>query len=469
MSGNDRWLEIVQILLADIIRRWRSIVIITLFVGIVSDITLTVLYKPQYQSEATFAIKTGEQYASSEDTNEISDIASAFGYIISSNVFKQEMMEEMNVDTLDGYFETTELPGTNIIRISATSSSPRTSYYMMVSMLDRYQELSQLVLGNINIELMQNISIADRPINPNSHKENVVRFGSIGLLLSVVFFALFGLLNDTVKVKEDMEPLGIPYLGALSKERKWYYSHGYKRKKTILISQLTTSFRFIEDLKKIRVQLEHKCEKNGWKTILVTSCLENEGKSSVLSNLAIALASNHKKVLLMDGDMRKPALHKIFGQQSNDGMFRLLEGKASLEDVIIHDDRNHIDLLLGHSSFSDAADRFDEKQIKEMLHKLRQHYDYILIDSVPSALFTDAVSMARLCDTCLMVVRQDFLSVKVVADTLDKLHLSRVPILGFVLNQKLPSWWRKIDEDRYGSRYGHYGYGYVRRRNTDGK
>lgn len=469
MNRNDRWLEVIQIIIIDILHHWRSIILVTLLSGIIADMALTFIYQPKYESEATFAIKNGEQYAVSNQTDSISDIASAFGYIISSNVFKQDLMDEMKLNSLDGYFETSEMEGTNIIRISAVSSSPRTSYYMMLSMLNRYQDLSQLVLGNVNIELMKNISIPENPINPNSHMKNLVSFGSVGFMAMIALLSLFGFMNDMVKVKEDMEPVGISYLGSLSKERKWYYSHGIKRKKTILISQLTTSFRFIEDIKKIRVQVERKCEKQKWKTILVTSCLENEGKSSVLSNLALALSSNHKKVLLMDGDMRKPALHKIFDLQSNDGMYRLMEGKASLNEAVIHEKRYNVDLLLGHSSFSDAVDRFDEKRMKQLLSNLKQHYDYILLDSVPSALFSDAIETARLCDACLLVVRQDFISIKVISDTLDKLHVSRIPVLGYVLNQKLPSWWRRVSDDRYELRYGRYGYGYGQRRNADGK
>lgn len=91
------------------------------------------------------------------------------------------------------------------------------------------------------------------------------------------------------------------------------------------------------------------------------------------------------------------------------------------------------------------------------------------MDSVPSALFSDAIETARLCDACLLVVRQDFISIKVISDTLDKLHVSRIPVLGYVLNQKLPSWWRRVSDDRYELRYGRYGYGYGQRRNADGK
>lgn len=464
MERNERWYEIVQIILTDIARRWRSIIMCTLVFAVAADMVISLTHHPLYRSEATFALKTGNQYMTSDQIDEIADIASAFGYIISSNVFKQDVMEDMGVDTLDGYFETSSLSGTNIISIAAVSSSPRTSYRMMISMLDRYKELSQLVLGNVDIELMQNISIPQDPYNQISHRRNLIQFGMIGLVFSVAVIALFSFLSDSVKTKEDMEAVSIPYAASIPRERKWFWSHGMNRKKTILLSQLSTSFRFIEDVKKLRVEVERRCEKHGWKTILITSSLENEGKSSVLSNLGLALAENHKKVLLIDGDLRKPALHKIFEKESNDGLRKVLEGKADLQDVIIRDEQSSLDLLLGHSSFTDAGDQLDGERMRDILKEARERYDYVLVDSVPSALFTDAVTLARLCDTCLLVVRQNFISVKVVAETLEKLKLARVPIFGYVLNQKLPIWWKKVTSDRYDYRYGHYGYGYGRRR-----
>ena len=165
MERNERWYEIVQIILTDIARRWRSIIMCTLVFAVAADMVISLTHHPLYRSEATFALKTGNQYMTSDQIDEIADIASAFGYIISSNVFKQDVMEDMGVDTLDGYFETSSLSGTNIISIAAVSSSPRTSYRMMISMLDRYKELSQLVLGNVDIELMQNISITQDPLS----------------------------------------------------------------------------------------------------------------------------------------------------------------------------------------------------------------------------------------------------------------------------------------------------------------
>ena len=245
METNERWSEILQVVLFDVFKNWRFILLVTLVFGIGADVATTLTTKPMYRSEATFAIKTNNQYSTSDNIDEIGDISSAFGYIISSNVFKKEVMEEMNVDHLDGYFSTSVLENTNIIKISANAASPKLSYKMMTSMLNRYQELSKLVIGNVNIELMQNISIPTSPINKTSHFKTFIKFGGLGAILSMIIVGLFTYFADTVKTKEDMEALQIKQIGSIPRESKVYRTNKWNRKKSILISQLSTSFTYI--------------------------------------------------------------------------------------------------------------------------------------------------------------------------------------------------------------------------------
>lgn len=469
MEKNEKWAEVLQIIIFDCIQAWRIIVLCALLFGVGADMILTITNKPLYRSEATFALKTNNQYATSDSINEIGDISSAFGYIISSNVFKQDVMEDMGVTSLDGYFTTSVLANTNIIKISAYASTPKHSYQMMNSMLKRYQELSQLVLGNINIELMQNISIPQNAVNEVNHASNFMRYSILGMIASIVGIVLFSYFSDTVKTKEDMESLQVKQIGAIPKESKVYRTSRWNRKKSILISQISTSFAYIEEIKKLRFHVEQECEKRGFKTIMVTSSLENEGKSSVLSNLGLALVENHKKVLLIDGDLRKPALHKIFEKKSNDGMKLVLEKNATLQDVIIHDEKLNIDFILGLETLRNVDDKVDSAKMMRILEEAKKQYDYILVDSVPSALFTDTISMAKMCDACILVVRQNFISIKIIAETLDKLHLSHTKVLGYVMNQKLPT--LRKGGSLYGGyyRYGRYGYGKKTRREVDGR
>lgn len=465
-SSNQKWIELLQLAIADIFSHFRSIIMIGLICAIAADVFLSVRYQPLYRSEATFALKTNNEYTTTGTVDEVGEIANAFSYIISSNIFKEEIMEDMKITSLDGYYETSVLENTNIIKISAVSTEPKSAYLMMKSMINRYQEISKLVLGEINIELMQDISIPTQPFNVLSHRNNLAKFGAVGMAGSIFLFGLLSYFSTAVKLKEDIEKLQLPLLGSIPREAKIYRSRAkLVRKKNILITQMSTSFRYIEALKKIRYKIEDK----DYKVIMVTSSLENEGKTSVIANLALALKTNHKKVLLIDGDLRKPAIYKIFDLENNDGMAQVFSGNQSLSSVVTHLD-NGIDFILGKTSYEDSSERMESKYLKECIEQARLEYDYILIDSVPSAMFSDSTSLAQLCDGYIMVIRQNCVSKQMLEDVVDKLSLSQVPLIGCVLNSELESPLHKtgIARNYYGYHYG-YGYGYHRKNEGGGK
>lgn len=455
-SSSQQWFELIHIAIVDIFRHFRSIIMVALIFAIGADIFSILRYEPSYRSEATFAMKMNEQYNIPSNVSEIEEISHAFGYIISSNIFKTKIIEDLDVKSLDGYYETSVLPNTNIIKISAVSHEPKTAYLMMNSMINRYRDISNLVLGDVNIELLQNISIPTQPFNILNHKKTLVQFGGIGMIGSIILIGLLSFFSPTVKVKEDIEKLQLPLLGSIPKESKFYRSRFWiAKKKNILITQMSTSFRYIEMIKKIRYKLENKhC-----KVIMVTSSLENEGKTSVTANLALALKENHKKVLLIDGDLRKPAIHKIFDLASNDGIAEILSGHSDFSSAVTHA-VNGIDFILGKTSYEDASEQIESEFFKNCIQQARKTYDYILIDSVPSAMFSDSTALAHLCDGYILVLKQNFAAQSMVEEIIDKLSLSQTPCIGCVLNSKLetPFQRRRISGGSYGYHYG-YGYG----------
>ena len=456
-SSNLQWLELIHIAIVDVFRHFRSIIMVSLILAIVADVFFTLRYEPLYRSEATFALKMDDQYELPTGGGDIEEISNAFGYIISSNIFKTKIMEDLGVRALDGYYETSVLQDTNIIKISAVSHEPKVAYLMMNSMIHQYREISNLVLGDVNIELLQNITIPTQPFNQLNHKRTLVKFGGIGMLGAIFVIGLLSFFSTSVKVKEDFEKMQLPLLGSLSKESKFYRKRlGIQKKKNILITQMSTSFRYIEMIKKIRYKVENK----GCHVLMVTSSLENEGKTSVAANLALALKENHKKVLLIDCDLIKPALYKIFGLVSNDGIMQVISGETDFISAITHGG-NGIDFLLGKTSYQDAAERIESGAFKNFIQKVRDEYDYVVIDSAPSALFSDSTSLAELCDGYLLVIKQNFVRQRIVEEVVEKFSLSRATLIGCVLNSKLEISFhrRKSSGSRYGYRYG-YGYHY---------
>jgi capsular exopolysaccharide synthesis family protein len=185
----------------------------------------------------------------------------------------------------------------------------------------------------------------------------------------------------------------------------------------------------------LRTNIQYSSTDQVLKTIMVTSSQAGEGKTTTISNLAITYAQEGKNVLLIDMDMRKPSLHRIFSQSNRQGLSTLLTGNTSVEDTIKETMVSHLSLLPSGPLSSNPSDLIDSTAMQELLELLEQQYDVILVDTPPVLAVTDSVIASTLCDGVIMVVA---------AGKVKKAHLKRAKgqldhvnavILGIVLNR----------------------------------
>ena len=148
---------------------------------------------------------------------------------------------------------------------------------------------------------------------------------------------------------------------------------------------MSTSFSFVESFKKLRNLLEHEHRRHGAKVFLITSVLENEGKSTVAANLALSLAKTSKKVLLVDADLRKPAQYKILERRGLETaeFSDVLAGDAPLSDAVHFDKEYGIYTIFNQSTERDSTELLRRKQTVRILQALREKMDYIILDSAP--------------------------------------------------------------------------------------
>jgi protein-tyrosine kinase len=201
----------------------------------------------------------------------------------------------------------------------------------------------------------------------------------------------------------------------------------------------------VEQFRSLRSRIQEFCDLRPLKTILISSGLPQEGKSFIAANLAINLA-RHKssKVLLIDGDMRCSSLHHYLGSEFHPGLSDYLSGKASLLEVMQlpeeSKDRdpsmtavlNNITFIPGGDGGDLAADLSASKRFDELLTTVAPLFDWIIIDSPPVLLVSDAVNLARACDAVLLVARSGITTFPVAQRAQQELKASN--IIGFVLN-----------------------------------
>ena len=208
-------------------------------------------------------------------------------------------------------------------------------------------------------------------------------------------------------------------------------------------------YRLTEGLNQLKTNLAF-CGKD-IKVITITSSVQNEGKSSVAFDLSKTMAEGGKKILMVDADLRKSVLAAKYHIQGIDkGLSHYLTGQAEIEDIIYETETEGFYLSVAGPLSPDPTSLLDSDQFQKFIDKVREDYDYVIIDAPPLGVVIDAVIIGKYCDGAVLVIEQGVIKRKVVQDVIKQLKRGKVRILGAVLN--------KVDE-RIGA-YGNYEYKY---------
>lgn len=171
------------------------------------------------------------------------------------------------------------------------------------------------------------------------------------------------------------------------------------------------------------------------KTILITSSIPAEGKSTVTSNLARAMAFTGSKVLLIEGDQRRGQLHELFGVPSEPGLAEILRGELKIAEVVRQTNLPNLSFISRGKPPRNPGELFLGTNMDRLLQDVYNEYDYILIDSAPVLAADDTTSLAPKMDGVLFVVRNSYTSAKLLRQSMELLHQRQVRILGVVYNR----------------------------------
>jgi len=238
------------------------------------------------------------------------------------------------------------------------------------------------------------------PISPVKNK--IYSFAAmIGLACGFGLILLVRFLNPYIYDKETVEALtNTPIIGVI---RKFPEYIDKDNRQALSISKPKSVF--AESVRSVRTNLSFLASNKKSKTICITSEVSGEGKSFVTVNLAGTLALIDKKVILIAADLRKSKLHKVFGSDNKVGLSSYLIGQKTLEEVIIHDDVHGIDFIPSGPVPPNPSELLHTESMKKLLEILAPQYDYVLVDTAPVGLVSDAIPLIRQSDVNLFVIR----------------------------------------------------------------
>jgi len=305
-----------------------------------------------------------------------------------------------------------------------------------------------------------NILIVDRakaPLLPHRPKPFLNILMAVFLGASGGFLLAFFLeyLDSSVKIPEDIEHgLGLDLLGIIPQADK-AQKGGMQGSLFFSAKEPTPTSEALRALRTALIIRMRHLTSAGGRAILVTSPNPEEGKSTVLFNLASAFEQNHLKVLVLDADLRKPGLHKILGCPAEKGLTEVLEGQHKAEDVIkVNIGGLGFDFLSCGTPSYHPTEILGSERMKQLVENLKRKYDIVLLDSPPYLAVADVIVLSECVDGVLVIARYHRTDKRHLKDVKRRFSHASAKFLGVVINRV------KVHErDRYYQQYYYYGYG----------
>jgi capsular exopolysaccharide synthesis family protein len=310
--------------------------------------------------------------------------------------------------------------------------------------------------GALNISILEAARPAEQPTSPKKAATLAVSL-ILGLICGTGFASVKDKLDWRLRSTEEISTiLAVPVLGVVpsmpsAKGKKDVTGNGQK-------VQLEPRSSIAEAYRTIRTAVFFGVPKGQARTILITSPSPSDGKTTMVSNLAITMAQAGQKTLIVDADFRKPMQHNIFGfaNEVEKGLSSILSGQITLDNAIRNCPTDGLFLLTSGPEIPNPSELLNSEAFSNLLKELTHRYDRIIIDSPPITSVADSQILAALCDITILVIRAEKTTRKTAEHAREALAGIGARVLGAVVNDVSPR------HSRYGyySHYGYYGYGY---------
>ncbi len=305
-------------------------------------------------------------------------------------------------------------------------------------------------LKTSNIRVIDRAETPQVPATPNTRMNMVVAvFG--GGVFAVVLAFVFEYLDNRLKSPAELKTaLGLPFLGMIPKVPPQDEEQGAP----LLDRGVTPNF--AEAMRTIRTNILFSSTESGGQSLVITSSGPGEGKTVVASNLAMALAQTGQRVVLIDADMRRPRIHKVFADRQEPGLSNVLVGDVKIAEAMRTTSSASLWMLPAGHIPPNPAELLGSTRFSDFIAMLKEHFAWVVIDSPPIMAVTDAAVVAHGADSVLFVVGAEMTSRSVAQTAVEQLTTANARLIGAVLN--------RVDLDHnayyysqyYRREYGHY-------------
>ena len=437
----------IPLILRDLLRNWLLILLAGLigFMGVF--IYAGLFHTPMYTSTVTFAVspKSNGSYVGFYNAlHTANEMAQVFKEVFASDVLKRMVQEELGDPNVPVSVTAEVEKDTNILRLSVTGDTPIRTHQIMNAVLSRYDEVSGYLFGSVVLDTIKSPKVPTTPSNPINL---TLWYGVISILamcLMTASIAFLSIERKTIKTLAGARQyMGQAPLGVLNHEKH--------KQKGLLISRTSVSWRFVEAMLQVAHKLRHRMVKEKKKILLVTSVAENEGKTTLSANLAMAMARHGSKVALVDLDLRWPAQHKIFSETSH-----CLAHDLAMSEWTVFQPQDNLYIFSMPKVVQNAGKFLHDDAFREFLRELSERMDFVILDTAPYTAVADSSMLLKYADGCILSIRQDWVPGDVLKAIAKELDESAAEYMGYVLNDYVDDGTLQSGQKKY-EQYKYYG------------
>ncbi|WP_081660117.1 polysaccharide biosynthesis tyrosine autokinase [Mycolicibacterium iranicum] len=436
--------------------RWLSVSAIAVVV-VIGATAVSLLTTPLYQASTRLFVSTaaGSSLSDAYQGSRFSqERVVSYAELLKGGTLAQRTIDKLGLNMsaaqLQENIEASAKPDTVLIDVKVRDASPVRARDLANTLSDEFvvlvRELETPENGatpDARVVVEQRATIPADPVVPKTAR-NIAAGVALGLLLGVGFAVLRDLLDNTVKDRETVESItktGVVGSIPLDKDRR----------KQAAISFESDNSSIAEAFRKLRTNLQFLSVDNPPRVIVVTSSMPSEGKSTTAINVALALAEAEHSVVLVDGDMRRPMMHKYLDLVGTVGFSTVLSGGASLEEALQKTRYPGLTVLTSGAIPPNPSELLGSQAARKLLVELQKQFDYVIIDSTPILAVTDAAILAAAADAVLIMARFGHTRRDQLIHAVENLENVGAPLLGAVFTL-MPS--------RGSSSYSYYNYSY---------
>ncbi len=427
-------------LLKDLIRNSWAVILAALIALLGISVFQKSVYAPSYTSSAVLVIRSKSGSAGAySNLSASSEMATIFTKVFQQASVKRLAAENLGLERFEGSVSAEVNGKTNLMNISVKSHDPELAFKLLTSVLEVYPEVSNAVFTDAVIDILSYPQVPSAPSNSPvvTYKNQIVL---LAMLLEICLIIAFSLLRETVKEEKGFtDRIDANLIGVICHEKSHvsFKERLNKKKRAMLINDAYSSLKFTEDYQKLATKLEYMKKNELISSFAITSVAENEGKSTVCANLALALAGRGYKVALLDIDLKKPSMHKIFdfGKNIENEFYDVLSNKISFKEFKFYRlKKSNLIIAFNKNNHENSEETISSGMLDKCIDVLRDKMDFIIMDTPPMSASSDAVAVSHCADSTVVVIRTDCVSVRDINDALLTVSDSGGKVAGCVLN-----------------------------------